>query len=352
MDSLLKRLIDNLKLAISNPWLRWSATLVVVFFLFKWDALKLEILSNKITEPGGLLLFGKAGLCYLLDQVIQIVRLYFLLKLTGLKGQFWEIAKIVWIGAFFNQWLPGGSGGDIIRIVYLVKLYREHKIKAIAVSIVDLYMTLFTLSLMPSLYRLGIDTLGIGAKEQSLLNAMYWPTLGFSFLLLSFALIFVYSNGQQWIQKVSEKALQPLISTLQSKSSHWGMQFNHGNPVLALFVEIKGLFKGSKPYLRVTALLMILILCFLANFSTLFGISFFLSQPSNILPNLYLGSIGFFLNMVPLTPGGIGLGEGIFEFIFKFIGDKNGAEALLAWRIISGLLSFPAVLLFFAPKNQ
>jgi uncharacterized membrane protein YbhN (UPF0104 family) len=47
------------------------------------------------------------------------------------------------------------------------------------------------------------------------------------------------------------------------------------------------------------------------------------------------------LNSLPLTPGGIGVGETAFNALFKLTGMSGGAEALLCvrlWNIFVGLL--------------
>ena len=47
---------------------------------------------------------------------------------------------------------------------------------------------------------------------------------------------------------------------------------------------------------------------------------------------------GFFANALPLTPGGLGVGETAFDSLFRLAGATTGAELLLAWRI--GMLPF------------
>jgi hypothetical protein len=40
---------------------------------------------------------------------------------------FTETARLFFIGAFFNQFLPGTTGGDVVRVVYLMREHPEHK---------------------------------------------------------------------------------------------------------------------------------------------------------------------------------------------------------------------------------
>ena len=43
-------------------------------------------------------------------------------------------------------------------------------------------------------------------------------------------------------------------------------------------------------------------------------------------------------NALPLTPGGIGIGEAAFEALFQSVGAMGGAETILAWRVLTTLI--------------
>ncbi len=48
----------------------------------------------------------------------------------------------------------------------------------------------------------------------------------------------------------------------------------------------------------------------------------------------FLASLGFVANNIPVTPGGLGVGEAAFESLFRLAGLEGGAEAMLAWRLL------------------
>ena len=51
--------------------------------------------------------------------------------------------------------------------------------------------------------------------------------------------------------------------------------------------------------------------------------------------------MGEIVNSLPLTPGGLGVGETAFNAFFSIAGLRGGAEALLCWRVwnaLTGLL--------------
>jgi uncharacterized membrane protein YbhN (UPF0104 family) len=61
----------------------------------------------------------------LLILVIQILvstfRWYLMLEMKGIKFTFYDALRLTWLGLFFNQVLPTGIGGDVIRVYQLNK---------------------------------------------------------------------------------------------------------------------------------------------------------------------------------------------------------------------------------------
>jgi len=47
---------------------------------------------------------------------------------------------------------------------------------------------------------------------------------------------------------------------------------------------------------------------------------------------------GMLANALPLTPGGLGVGEVAFEALFQSVGATGGAEAILSWRVVTTLI--------------
>ena len=51
---------------------------------------------------------------------LSALRLYIVLNVLSLKIQLNYVFKLTYIGYFFNQCLPGATGGDLIKIIYLL----------------------------------------------------------------------------------------------------------------------------------------------------------------------------------------------------------------------------------------
>jgi uncharacterized membrane protein YbhN (UPF0104 family) len=48
--------------------------------------------------------------------------------------------------------------------------------------------------------------------------------------------------------------------------------------------------------------------------------------------------LGFLANTLPVTPGGLGVGEAAFKMLFSMAGLAGGAEVLLGWRLLMILM--------------
>ena len=63
-----------------------------------------------------------------------------------------------------------------------------------------------------------------------------------------------------------------------------------------------------------------------------------------------LALLGLVANWLPLTPGGLGVGEAAFAAIFALAGHTGGARMLLAWRV--GMLPLAALGALFYVRGR
>jgi hypothetical protein len=50
-----------------------------------------------------------------------------LLRVQGVKLPPWRVGALLMLGIFFNMFMPGGTGGDVLKIYYLLKEVPEKK---------------------------------------------------------------------------------------------------------------------------------------------------------------------------------------------------------------------------------
>ncbi len=66
---------------------------------------------------------ASAGIC----EFFGILRWQLFLRMLHLRVRLSEVTRLFFIGAFFNQFLPGTTGGDVVRVIYLMRDHPENK---------------------------------------------------------------------------------------------------------------------------------------------------------------------------------------------------------------------------------
>ena len=84
-------------------------------------------------------------LCYSVVEILATVRWQILLRIQGIRLSWLRAGAIVMIGLFFNQFLPGGVGGDAMRLYFVFKLAPGRKVGATLSVAMDRLLGLLTL---------------------------------------------------------------------------------------------------------------------------------------------------------------------------------------------------------------
>ena len=85
-----------------------------------------------------------AGVC----EFLGILRWQLFLRMLHLRVRFAEVTRLFFIGAFFNQFLPGTTGGDVVRVIYLMRDHPENKTAGFLSVAIDRLLALLVLVAM------------------------------------------------------------------------------------------------------------------------------------------------------------------------------------------------------------
>jgi uncharacterized protein (TIRG00374 family) len=77
------------------------------------------------------------ALAYVVVEISAAFRWYVLLRVQGIRLPMFRLAALFLIGLFYNQFLPGGTGGDIIKTYLLFKETPDHKAGALLAVVFD-----------------------------------------------------------------------------------------------------------------------------------------------------------------------------------------------------------------------
>ena len=88
--------------------------------------------------------------CYSVVEVLATVRWQILLRIQGIRISWLRAGAIVIIGLFFNQFLPGGVGGDAMRLYFIFKQAPRRKVGAALSIAMDRLFGLLTIAFLAS----------------------------------------------------------------------------------------------------------------------------------------------------------------------------------------------------------
>jgi uncharacterized protein (TIRG00374 family) len=97
------------------------------------------------------LLFAAGALCYFLTALIAGTRGWWLLRVNGTGVSLLETLRFTWIGIFFNTVMPGNTGGDVVKALYIMKRCPGHRVPVLVSVIVDRVLGLGSLAILAAI---------------------------------------------------------------------------------------------------------------------------------------------------------------------------------------------------------
>lgn len=94
------------------------------------------------------LLFALGAFCYFLTALIAGARWWWLLRVNGTDVSLLETLRFTWIGVFFNNVMPGSTGGDVVKALYIMKRCPGHRVQVLVSVVVDRVLGLGSLAVL------------------------------------------------------------------------------------------------------------------------------------------------------------------------------------------------------------
>ena len=115
--------------------LQIAVTCGLLFWVFHDPNKRAEMLAALRLADYRWLLAGV--FCYLVVEISAAVRWHILMKVQKINLGFGRVFSLFMIGMFYNQFLPGGTGGDIVKIYLLLKETPDKKAGALLAVLFD-----------------------------------------------------------------------------------------------------------------------------------------------------------------------------------------------------------------------
>ena len=258
-------------------------------------------------------------LAYVIVEIAAAFRWHVLLKVQGIHLSFWRLSGLFLIGMFYNQFLPGGTGGDIIKSYYLLKETPDRKAGALLAVVFDRLIGLVALiAISGTLIGLRYDFLSQTPETRQLLWILL-VVLGVSIvgLLTTFVI-----TGFRLFHSLPLRF--PGREKLIEVSAAYHLYARHWRATLVAF--------GSS------------IVAHLATFATFLSVAYSLRANVKIVDFFAVMPIERTISAMPISFAGIGWREKVLQIMLNGVCGVPEATAILV-----GSLSFLIILICCLP---
>lgn len=294
-------LIGFAKLAISLGLLVWFVQ------TGKLPLQEMKVLLDPQTFALGMLLTG-------LVMLFSSERWRFILHSQGFKVPMLPTLRMSLIGTFFSTFMPGGVGGDLVKGFYVVQNTSSKKAQAVASVIFDRILGLYTMVMIAFFACLiEYDVL----LHHPILKSFF---LGLCVLVFIFTMTF-FSLWSRRMTKFRDFILEKVES----------VAFLHRN------LSRLNQFKLNKTQFAAICFLSVLaqaaMFTFFVVIASLIG---FGDIPIGVF--LFVVPLGFIATAIPISPGGIGVGQAAFYLLFNIVLGREtqvGSILITAFQIFT-----------------
>jgi len=236
------------------------------------------------------------------------VRVLYILRSLGMQAGVWQCFLYNCAGILYSNFLPGGISGDAVRAYLFMKAIPDHRLAILGAMVLDRVLGLVSMVF-----------LGLVAALYMAINVTFIRPylLGFAavFLALIGSVALLHFVGGR--HRHDETAGEAFVDRAWSKAKRMVASLRiHEYPSRVLIFVV---LQSMVIHLLLVALVYI---CSVHSGSGLDFLRVFVATP-----------VGILVNAIPLSPGGLGIGENAFELLYKMVGGTNGATSFLLARV-------------------
>ncbi|MBS0546246.1 MAG: flippase-like domain-containing protein [Proteobacteria bacterium] len=306
---------------MSSTILRLAAGLLLLGGLFYFGLIDLGVLRTALHYPATL---AFATFVSLLAIPTAAFRWQLLLRSQALNLRLVDTVRIAAISTFFGTFLPGAVGGDIIRIVYIHRASFGRRTGAYMSILVDRLIGFAALMIYGIVVTLCRPSGGYHSLEYALL-------LFASGFVTSIAIVLVLGDRALRIINALFTGRWHKIAEMIERVALALRQYRLAWPALAYSLGVSILVSG----MQIGA---IVIIAVFMNFGGLSTADYTIAA-----------AYGLMVNNVPLTPGGLGVGESAFASLCVALGGVASVPygtIFLLFRCVLMISVLPGLLVY------
>ena len=313
------------KLAIFLVKLIIGLGIIAYLFRQQWGELKDKAASLGEVHYG---LLGGAMVLLMGCVLLSFVRWYLLVRSQDLPLRLRDTFRLSFIGYFFNTFIPGTIGGDLVKAVYVA---REQSRRAVGVAtvVLDRILGLYGMFCMAFLATVLFHERAL-SPPMRLVTFAIWGAFALGGIGLAATFAAVWARFR-WLRRMT----------------HWPVV---GHTLEEVFKAIE-VYRGRMRVLWVALAMSIGIHTLLT--ASIYVIMHSLPwDPASVGECYFIVPIGLFIASVPVTPGGLGLLEGTWGGLFGMVGYPHGLVVSLLYRCIMVLTTLPGFIYYLRGRPQ
>ncbi len=295
----------------------------------RWDNLTQAFLQINIW------VFALALGIFLVGQIIVAFRWWLLLRSQSIIIPFWSAVRLLFLGLFYNNFMPSSVGGDLLRAWYVTKHTNKRFEAALCVfvdRIIGLFGTLIIAAFFYLLFLRG-ETLPISAqKNAGFLNSvaehkivLIWL---FGFIVIILCGLLLYRKSRAILKKICLNVINQALRTVEKLKKTAFLYYKSPLTLLIAF--------GLTIFLQLMAI------------TGFWFVGRDLGITVSIQYYYVFFTLSWTLGAVPVSIGGAVIMEGILVFLFSTfagVGQEAALALALCQRIVWMLASLPGAVI-------
>ncbi len=285
-------------------------------------------------QPIHWLPFAAAAAILLGSVLLTFVRWYLLVRAQGLPFTLRQAVRLGLVGYYFNTYLPGSVGGDVIKAVFITR-EQSRRTVAVATVIIDRVVGLWGLCWLVAL--LGAGFWAIGALEGPFrarlesITLTSWAIVGVSILVWGLLGLLPERRAQRFSQRLENMRMRGVgHAAAELWRAFWMYRVKWASIGVALVLSLVG-HVG-----------------FVCTFYCAARTLHTADQIPTLATHFLIVPIGLAAQAGIITPGGVGGGELIFGGLYALVGFNKtfGVLGSLTQRVISWILGLVGYLVY------
>lgn len=269
---------------------------------------------------------------------LQYVRWYFLVRALDLPFTIRNAFRLGLVGTFWNTFLPGSIGGDLVKAYSIAKGHPEQKAAAVSTVVADRVIGLFGLMWFSAVFG-GAFWL---AEDPLVVNNAYLKgIIRVCAVLVALAIVGWFVLGFL-PQRLADRLGRGLLGIPKL-----GKTFNE------LWFAFWTYRQRPKIVLAMIGLTAVVHIGFVFIYHLAVRV-FPAPEPGTFPEHLIIAPVGFIAQAFFPAPGGVGGGEAIFGYLYTKLGrpESTGVIGRLTMRVVDWGFGFVGYMVYLRMKNE